>query len=397
MKMGFNRNEFVTAFSFALDFLEAGLRKNVTNHNKRVSLIALHLGEALGLGKEELFDLYAYAMLHDNGITYQAYNAMAEKRQDNIEDSMSHCITGERNLADFPFLTKRENIISYHHEAYDGSGYYGVSGSAIPLFSQIIHLADVTEIMFRRSGDKNEVIANIRKQNGSKFSPELSEAFLAVASNIAFWLSLDDIFVAGEISKRAPAFMMTTGMEELLPIAGIMSKIIDSKSPFTAVHSGGLAEKAVKMADYYHFDNDKKTKLLLAAYLHDTGKLIIPNTIIDKHGKLTEAEFEVMKTHTYYTRKVLEAVKGFEDITEWASNHHEKLNGCGYPLGLDKSKLDFEAQLMTCLDIYQALTEDRPYRTPMSHTEATTILQNMVNRGEVNGDIVNDITIHFGQ
>ncbi len=394
MIMEFNRNEFVSAFTFALDFLEAGIRKNVTNHNKRVSLIALNIGEALGLDTEDMFDLYAYAMLHDNGITHQVYNALAENGQDQLERSVSHCIIGERNLAAFPFLRKREHIITYHHEAYNGSGYYGVSGDDIPLLSQIIALADTTEVLFRRYADKAEVIEDIRKQKGSTFSPLLSETFLEIAHNIAFWLSLDDMFVSGEVSKRAPVFAMTTELADLLPIAGIISGIIDAKSPFTGTHSRGLAQKAEIMADYYHFDEERKIKLLIAAHVHDTGKLIIPNSIIDKPGKLNPAEFEIMKTHTYYTRKVLEAVKGFEDITEWASNHHEKLNGCGYPLGFDKTKLDFESQLMTCLDIYQALTENRPYRTPLTHKEATDILQNLADKGEINGDIVRDITLH---
>lgn len=397
MQIEVNRNEFVSAFAFALDFLEAGLRKNVTNHNKRVSLIAVFMGENMGLNKEELFDLYAYAMLHDNGITHKVYNALSENGHDHLESSLSHCVTGERNLADFPFLVKRENIITYHHEAFDGSGYFGVSGDAIPLFSRIIALADTVEIMYRRYSDKADIIEQVQKSKGKKFSPLIAEAFLSTAGNIAFWLALDDMFINSELCKRVPNFVITTELAEMLPIANIMSGIIDSKSPFTAVHSKGLAYKTGVMADYYHFDEDKKMKLLIAANLHDVGKLVIPNAIIDKPDKLNDAEYEIIKTHTYYTRKVFESVKGFEDVTEWASNHHEKLNGRGYPLGFDRGKLDFESQLLACMDIYQALTEDRPYRVPLTHREATEILHSMVKRDEINGDIVNDIMLYCGR
>ena len=102
--MQINRNEFVTAFSFALDFLEQGIRNNVTNHNKRVSLITVHIGQAFGLDSRSIFDLAAYAMLHDNGITHEAYNVMSTDGIGRLETSLSHCIKGEENIASFPFL-----------------------------------------------------------------------------------------------------------------------------------------------------------------------------------------------------------------------------------------------------------------------------------------------------
>lgn len=84
--MQVNRNEFVTAFSFALDFLEKSIRENVTNHNRRVSLIAVRLGRALGLNDRALFDLSAYAMLHDNGLCSATRFLI---NRDNKNDKMS--------------------------------------------------------------------------------------------------------------------------------------------------------------------------------------------------------------------------------------------------------------------------------------------------------------------
>ena len=149
------------------------------------------------------------------------------------------------------------------------------------------------------------------------------------------------------------------------------------------------------MSNYYGFDSDKIMKLVIASNLHDLGKLAVPNKILDKQDKLSEDEFSVIKSHTYYTRQALSKIDGFEEITEWASNHHEKLNGDGYPFGMSAEELSFEARLMTCLDIYQALTEERPYREGLAHEKVMSILLQQANDGFIDLKIVNDINRVF--
>lgn len=92
----------------------------------------------------------------------------------------------------------------------------------------------------------------------------------------------------------------------------------------------------------------------------------------------------------------LSKISGFKEITEWAANHHEKLNGKGYPYGLTAKDLDFNSRLLGCLDIYQALTEERPYRSGMGHCEVMPILYNMANEGFIDKVIVADIDKVFG-
>lgn len=134
----------------------------------------------------------------------------------------------------------------------------------------------------------------------------------------------------------------------------------------------------------------------IAADLHDLGKIMVPNEILDKPGSLTREEIDVVQSHTFYTRKALEVVSGFEEITEWAANHHEKLNGKGYPIGLTASQLDFNSRLMACIDIYQALTEERPYRTALSHEDAMGILFSMAKQSLIDASIVNDVNAVLG-
>ncbi|MDL2294350.1 HD domain-containing protein [Ruminococcaceae bacterium OttesenSCG-928-D13] len=306
--MKLNRNEFIMAFAFTLDFLEMEFRSNTADHNKRTGLIAAQIGRAMGLSDEDVFDLSAYAMLHDNGITHECYNVLSEDGARKLDCAASHCVIGENNLTAFPFLRLRENVIKYHHEAFDGSGPFGISGDDIPLFAQIIALSEPLEIAYSSGVGMNEIISGIVCESGQKYAPKLVEVFQSVAETVSFWLSLEQRFLDTEIKRHIPTYSIDIDLEQLLPISKIMSGIIDSKSPFTRSHSRGLTKKTAVMCDYYGFSKSKKIRMMIASDLHDIGKLAIPNRIIDKAGKLTEPEFDQMKTHAFYTRKVIESV-----------------------------------------------------------------------------------------
>ena len=112
-------------------------------------------------------------------------------------------------------------------------------------------------------------------------------------------------------------------------------------------------------------------------------EVAISNDIIDKIGKLNEEERYEINKHTYYTRWILEQIEGFENITNYASNHHEKLNGNGYPLHLVKDEIGELDRGMAICDIYEALTEDRPYRNKMPIDKVWSIIDEMVNNDEL--------------
>jgi HD-GYP domain-containing protein (c-di-GMP phosphodiesterase class II) len=103
---------------------------------------------------------------------------------------------------------------------------------------------------------------------------------------------------------------------------------------------------------------------------------------------LTAQEYSTIKSHAYYTRLVLDKIDGIQDICDWASNHHETLNGKGYPESLDYNSLSLESRIISVCDIYQGITEDRPYRAGMSRVEAFKIIDEMVNIGNMDGTVV---------
>lgn len=392
--MKFSLNRFLMAVSLVLDFVEIDIRGRSTNHSKRVAYAALRIAEKMKFKDEDLYDVVSLAILHDNGIC-EASNLNDE------EYKIEHCTIGENNIVNYPFLKKRVNVIKYHHEAYDGSGFFGLKDSEIPMISQIIFFTDYLENKFELdkidANSRKEICDFVKHMSGKIFNPEICSLFLEILNNESFILDLKNDFINMALDSQMNEFYLDLSLEEILKVTDIFSRIIDSKSKFTREHSRGIAEKASIMADYYKYDIEQKTKLVIAANLHDLGKLAIPNSILDSPKKLTEDEFYMIKSHTYYTRAALSQIDGFKDITEWASNHHEKLNGAGYPYGKKGDELDFNSRLMGCIDIYQALTEERPYRKPLKHATVMNIMNDMVQGGYIDGSIVSDINFVFSK
>lgn len=399
----FDLNGLVLSLSRALDFMEMDFLGGVTNHSKRVAYISLMIARRLGYQDPELFDLATLALLHDNGVAAafrnRANGGLLAESLETIDLGTEHCILGEENLKGYPLLTPVSDVIKYHHENFNGTGPFGLAGNLIPPFSRFIHLADALELRFRLGSPdfaaRGEIDDFARKMSGSLFDPVAADAFRELMSYPHFRLDLSDEFVAQALHAVAPHYEKEMDFARIRAVTKIFSLVIDSKSRFTRVHSQQLSERAGRMAARFGMGEEESCKLRISADLHDLGKLAVSNAIIDKPGPLDAAEIESMQRHTYYTRISLEAIPGFEDITEWAANHHETLNGRGYPYRKAGECLDANSRLMACLDVYEALTEERPYRQALDHSRAIAILGTMVKAGSLDGDFVAEIDSEF--
>ncbi len=130
------------------------------------------------------------------------------------------------------------------------------------------------------------------------------------------------------------------------------------------------------------------TKIEIAGLLHDLGKLRIPDELLNKEGPLTDNEFDIIKIHAYSTHQILSQVQGLEEITEWASQHHEKLNGKGYPYHTEEKNMSLPARIIAVADIFQALAQKRPYRTNLMPLDILEIIQEKVTVGDLDPDVV---------
>ena len=399
--------DFLYAMSFALDAIEHEFSGATAEHGKRVAWLSMKMAEGMGLSEEQLVDFIGCAVLHDNAVI--EYLQEEKKRQivsagsrDGDDTGISylagHAIIGERNAALLPFRTGVKNVILWHHENADGSGALGLRQDQTDFRSEFIHVADAVDILYDLKNAEPAGFEGIRKFVAGEAGHLFSDRAAAQFQKIAFEDILDLQAKGPEalLKERLPAIWHDYSDEEIKAIAEFFAKIVDYKSPFTTAHSLGVAGKAKTMAEYYGWDADKTIRYYLAGAMHDIGKVVIGNEILEKPGKLDQWEYSVMKDHARASLQILGDIEGLEDITEWAANHHEKLDGSGYSRGLDASQLSFEERLMACIDIYQALTEDRPYKSGMSHAKTIAIMNSMVEEGKIDGAITMDIDTVFG-
>ena len=150
--------------------------------------------------------------------------------------------------------------------------------------------------------------------------------------------------------------------------------MVDAKSPFTYRHSIGVADAALSIARTLELPAERIKVVRRAALLHDIGKLRVPNSILDKPGRLTGEEFAVVKEHPALTRNILERVSVFGELAVIAGDHHEKLDGSGYPNHATASQLSLESRILGVADIYGALSEERPYRAGLDLDEIRRIM-----------------------
>ena len=403
----------VSACSYALDCIEAELVHVTNRHGKRVAYISVCMAERLGIKGRALQDLAICALLHDNALTQyiseevqkkpDAVNAEGEYDRNAMSELVSeitpkklgvHCIYGEQNIKKLPFDTDMSGVILYHHENADGTGPFGKRWDEIPLFARIIHICDMVDVIGNSCdfSDGNWVKAQnfIRKNRDILFDCECVDAFLDVFSEENFVSMSQDAFEE-KLWKTIPRQKRSCDFNTCKNIADFFAQIVDYKSEFTGKHSLGVAQKAAELAEYMGYSEADIEKIYMAGALHDIGKMAIGNEILEKPGRLSDEEFSRMKNHAGYTYMILSDVEDFEEVRDWAAFHHEKLDGTGYPFGRTGAELNEPERIMACVDIYQALTESRPYKSGMTHEKACTILEDMAVKGWIDAEITKKI------
>lgn len=153
-----------------------------------------------------------------------------------------------------------------------------------------------------------------------------------------------------------------------------LAAAIDAKDPYTHGHSYRVAKYSVALARKLNLSDAEISELEIASYMHDLGKIGVPEEILRKPGKLSEAEFAQIKQHPLFTGKILEPINLPDFILNTALHHHERLNGSGYPFGLSGAQISLTARIVAVADVFDALTSDRPYRPAESVEKALSII-----------------------
>ena len=167
-----------------------------------------------------------------------------------------------------------------------------------------------------------------------------------------------------------------------------IADFVDIKSPFTLGHSRGVADLAARAAAAMGLGDATASHVRRAGLLHDLGRLGVSNAVWDKTAELSEAELERVRLHPYLTHRMLASSSGLAEYGATAIQHHERLDGSGYPRGVGQASLTPAGRVLAAADAYHAKLEPRPHRGALTAAEAGTWLRGEVRQGRHDGDAV---------
>ena len=416
------RSEVIAALSHALDMTEG----HPVGQAERTCLIGMRIADELQLDEEAKYALYYALLLKDVGCSssaarmcelfgtddialkthgklvdwtkpvqvarYTSQHVAAGGRIARAQRTLSvlrslvaegkaivetRCDRGAAIVRSLGFPDASADAVWALDEYWDGRGQpSGMQGDEIPLLARIACLSQTAEVFFATHGiaAAHEMV---RERRGRWFDPEVADVLLAIGPDDRLWSDLVRDDVAAQVLAVEPADRV-----QVLDEAGIdticeaFADVIDAKSPFTARHSRGVATYAGLIGAQLGFSRTRLRELHRAGMLHDIGKLGIPNTILDKPAKLTDDEFARIRLHPSYTESILAGIPAFAGFAAVAAAHHERLDGRGYHRGVPAGDLPLSARALAVADVFEALTADRPYRSPMDPAEALAIARN---------------------
>jgi putative nucleotidyltransferase with HDIG domain len=406
-------SDVVSALSVALDLTEG----QPTGHSIRSCIVGMRIAEELQLCRQDRLDLYYALLLKDSGCSSNAArlhqiigsDEIQAKSEIKFEDWTKVSLSGLRYLnrnvmPGSPFWRrairmikigvqqKRNNAaligarcergaeiarkiglsenaaqaIRALDEHWDGNGYSeGRSGQEIPRLAQIMNVSQTLEVFAFRFSPA-VAVQIISERRGTWFDPEIARVACKLKNDQALWDQLKAPSAREFVQQMEPGNAIPASPARIDSLCEAFAQVIDAKSSYTFRHSVGVTETAVEIAEGMALAPAVITMVRRAALLHDIGKLSVSNAILEKPGKLTEAEWKIMKMHPVYTRNILEKITGFENLAFIAGSHHERLDGTGYPNGLSAAEMTLPARIIAVADVFQALSEKRPYREALT-------------------------------
>jgi HD-GYP domain-containing protein (c-di-GMP phosphodiesterase class II)/DNA-binding CsgD family transcriptional regulator len=269
---------------------------------------------------------------------------------------------------------------------WDGKGVpRGLGGEDILIPSRLVNLADVVE-MFHRTAGVDAALTVAAQRAGTQFDPAVVEAFSGEAA--ALFAELDDVNCWDAVMTANPASDSRLTDDELDNVLEAFADFVDVKSPYTIGHSRGVADLAEDAARACGLNPSDVTLVRRAALVHDLGRLGVSNSIWDKQAALSHSELERVRLHPYLTERMLASSTTLAPLARIAVQHHERLDGSGYPRGLSGDSLSIAGRLLAAADVYHASLEPRPHRGARSPDDATTELRTEVRAGRLDGDAV---------
>ena len=279
--------------------------------------------------------------------------------------------------------------VSQTFERWDGKGGpERAAGEQIELPSRLVNLADVVEV-FHQAGGVEAAVVVARQRRGTQFDPALVDLFCDHADEL--FAELESVTSWDALMAAEPRLDRQLDERELDRALEAVADFVDVKSPYTIGHSRNVAELADGAARHLDLPAGDVTAVRRAGLVHDVGRLGVSNAVWDKQAPLTHAEVERVRLHPYLTERMLASTPVLAALADLAVQHHERLDGSGYPRGLKGDAITTGGRILAAADMYRSKLEPRPHRPAMPPGEVAPMLRDEARAGRLGGDAVEGV------
>lgn len=354
--------------------------KRLLNHGEQVAYIMLNLLKAEGnYSDEEILKICTISIFHDIG----AYKVAERDKLVEIDtvDPFDHAVYGALFIKYFSPLSDLYNVVLTHHFTF--KYFEDKHINIICKEGLLLNFADYIDRVYL---NKNALTKDYIKDHKENYSKEHIDLFVDADRKFDFLSKL----LNGSYKEELHSFFETKILtrEEVIAYSKMLAYSIDFRSEATVRHTILVEAISYQIGKLYGLDEGKLTKIKVASALHDIGKIGIPVEILENPGKLTKAEFEIMKSHAIIGYDILSGLN-IDDIRDIGALHHEKLDGTGYPFGLQEEDLTVEMRIVAIADIISALLGVRSYKEEFNKDKTIRILEDMVDSNKIDSKIVN--------
>ncbi|MEX0790212.1 MAG: HD domain-containing phosphohydrolase [Actinomycetota bacterium] len=408
----------------------------------RTCMLAIRVGESLGLGSEELAETYYICLLRFVGCNAHAHQdglevgdeiafraGVAPVLNGRTPEMLRFMVTKTGQHSPLPARAKmvgsalmagskgaRDQIaatcevarmialrlgmtpgvatgLDYTFEHHDGTGYpKGAAGDEIPVSAHVVMVARDFEVL-NRLGGREMVLEVARKRRGSAYAPRVVDAFMSHA-----WEVLDADSETGwdAVTSAEPSRRVLTG-SRFKQALECLADFSDIKSPYTHGYSRSVSDLVTTAAGIAGMDDGKKAVLGAAALVQELGMTAVPSTVLDKPGRLTESEWERMRLHPYFTERILMRCAGLAPSGSLAGAHHERMDGSGYHRGSVAAQIPAPARLLSAAGCYVAMTSERSWRDAMPPVRAAKELRELAASGQLDAAAADAVLMAAGE
>lgn len=355
------------------------LNRPLMHHGERVSYILYKMLQTEGkLSKNEMADYIMLGLLHDIGTCkLEKISRWAEYE---VKDVWQHSIFAFLFLKYLSPMGDKAEVVLYHHLDYEKHS--KIKSNYIKI-SEYLYLADKMDVMMSMPGTLEKVFFS--KYSNVKFSAEAMQLF----AKANFKYDLLNSLKTDDFLNELDEFIASVDFSEEYKkkFLQMLVFIIDFRSEHTVIHTLATTTFAQEIGELMRLTRQDKYNLYYGALLHDIGKIAIPLSILESTGKLSAAEFDIMKKHVEITDRILEGAID-DDIKQIAIRHHEKIDGSGYFRGINGDELTLPQKIVAVADIISALYGKRSYKEAYDIGKVIDIIQGDANNNKISKEVV---------